>query len=353
MLSSASSAASASSSRRSRPRRERCRPPGRRRAASSRRALPEQLPRVRAEGHRSAAEVAHGSARAGLPKPPQHATPRVARRPRLPAQQRRRRRAMVPALTWIGHASMLVQAGGANVLTDPMFSERASPFGFVGPKRHAAAGAGARRAAAHRRRRRSRTTTTTISTTASVKALAAQAGGPPLFVVPLGVKAWFADVGIRNAVELDWWQSARVGAVEIVLTPVQHWSGRIADRPHGDALGRLRDLRARLPGLLRRRHRVLEGLRRHPRALRGAPRRRARLRPGAAADRRLRAALVHERAAHRPGGSGADPPATSAPSARSASTGARSSSPTSRSTSRRRRWPARRARPASPTTPSA
>ena len=66
---------------------------------------------------------------------------------------------------------------------------------------------------------------------ASVKALAAQAGGAPLFVVPLGVKAWLADVGIRNAVELDWWQSARVGAVEIVLTPVQHWSGRsLTDR---------------------------------------------------------------------------------------------------------------------------
>ena len=34
-----------------------------------------------------------------------------------------------------------------------------------------------------------------------------------------------------DAVELDWWQSARVGAVEIVLTPVQHWSGRsLTDR---------------------------------------------------------------------------------------------------------------------------
>ena len=43
--------------------------------------------------------------------------------------------AMQPALTWIGHASLLVQADGLNVLTDPVFSERASPFSFAGPKR--------------------------------------------------------------------------------------------------------------------------------------------------------------------------------------------------------------------------
>jgi N-acyl-phosphatidylethanolamine-hydrolysing phospholipase D len=62
-------------------------------------------------------------------------------------------------------------------------------------------------------------------------ALAAQPGGPPLFVVPLGVKPWLAAIGIDHAVELDWWQSARVGAVEIVFTPAQHWSGRsLGDR---------------------------------------------------------------------------------------------------------------------------
>jgi N-acyl-phosphatidylethanolamine-hydrolysing phospholipase D len=49
--------------------------------------------------------------------------------------------------------------------------------------------------------------------------------------VPLGVKAWFAALGIERVVELDWWQSARVGAVEIVFTPSQHWSGRaLGDR---------------------------------------------------------------------------------------------------------------------------
>lgn len=49
--------------------------------------------------------------------------------------------------------------------------------------------------------------------------------------MPLGIKAWLADLGIANAIELDWWQSAHVGAVEIVFTPSQHWSGRsLGDR---------------------------------------------------------------------------------------------------------------------------
>ena len=54
-------------------------------------------------------------------------------------------------------------------------------------------------------------------------------GGAPLFIVPLGLKAWLAERDIVAAVELDWWQSHRVGAVEFVLTPVQHWSGRGLD----------------------------------------------------------------------------------------------------------------------------
>jgi L-ascorbate metabolism protein UlaG (beta-lactamase superfamily) len=43
-------------------------------------------------------------------------------------------------VTWIGHATVLVQTGGLNILTDPIWSERASPFSFVGPKRVRAPG---------------------------------------------------------------------------------------------------------------------------------------------------------------------------------------------------------------------
>ncbi|HEY0625179.1 MAG TPA: MBL fold metallo-hydrolase [Allosphingosinicella sp.] len=43
-------------------------------------------------------------------------------------------------VTWIGHATVLVQTGGLNILTDPIWSERASPFSFAGPKRVRAPG---------------------------------------------------------------------------------------------------------------------------------------------------------------------------------------------------------------------
>jgi N-acyl-phosphatidylethanolamine-hydrolysing phospholipase D len=60
----------------------------------------------------------------------------------------------------------------------------------------------------------------------SVFALSQQAGGSPLFIVPLGLKAWMEGIGITQVHELDWWQSATVGKTEFVLTPVQHWSAR-------------------------------------------------------------------------------------------------------------------------------
>jgi L-ascorbate metabolism protein UlaG (beta-lactamase superfamily) len=43
-------------------------------------------------------------------------------------------------VTWIGHSTVLVQTQGLNILTDPIWSERASPFSFVGPRRVRAPG---------------------------------------------------------------------------------------------------------------------------------------------------------------------------------------------------------------------
>ena len=39
-------------------------------------------------------------------------------------------------ITWIGHATVLIQYRGVSILTDPMFSDRASPLSFLGPERH-------------------------------------------------------------------------------------------------------------------------------------------------------------------------------------------------------------------------
>jgi L-ascorbate metabolism protein UlaG (beta-lactamase superfamily) len=38
-------------------------------------------------------------------------------------------------VTWIGHSTVLVQAGGINILTDPIYAEKAGPWGLIGPRR--------------------------------------------------------------------------------------------------------------------------------------------------------------------------------------------------------------------------
>jgi L-ascorbate metabolism protein UlaG (beta-lactamase superfamily) len=135
-------------------------------------------------------------------------------------------------VTFIGHATAFWQIAGLNVLTDPQFSERASPVGFAGPKRliplpmqlkdlpHVDLVLVSHNHYDH----------LDLDT---VLALNQQAGGPPLFVVPLGVDLWMKEQGITNVKALDWWDSHPVGAAKVTLVPVQHWSSRTPfDRHH-------------------------------------------------------------------------------------------------------------------------
>lgn len=138
-----------------------------------------------------------------------------------------------PTVTWIGHATALVQASGLTVLVDPVFSERASPVQIFGPKRAQAPGVAmadlpnidavliSHNHYDHLDR---------ISV-AQLDEKAKAAGKTTLFIVPLGLKAWFNGIGIDSVVELDWWQHHTIQGVEFHLTPVQHWSARsINDR---------------------------------------------------------------------------------------------------------------------------
>lgn len=146
--------------------------------------------------------------------------------------------AMQPTVTFIGHSTVLLQIPvgdrGLQVLLDPVFSERASPVSFAGPRRFQPPGL-ALDALPH-------IDVVLVSHNhydhldeASVRALARQPGGPPLFVVPLGIGPWLAAHGVPDAVELDWWQRHTLDrggeSAEITLTPAQHWSSRsLTDR---------------------------------------------------------------------------------------------------------------------------
>lgn len=134
-----------------------------------------------------------------------------------------RARGSNPSMTWIGHASFLLQLGGMNVLVDPQFSERASPVSFAGPKRIVALPIDIPELP------RIDVVLTSHNhydhlDLDTVRRLAE--AFDPLFLVPLGLKAWFEERGIARVRELDWWQATGTGALRFTLVPVQHWSRR-------------------------------------------------------------------------------------------------------------------------------
>lgn len=128
------------------------------------------------------------------------------------------------AATFIGHATYLVQLPGFTVLTDPVFGERAGPFGVLGPKRV--------RPPAFRLERLPPIDAVLLSHNhydhldlASLRWLARHRR--PRIFAPLGLQTWLAEKKISNVVELDWWQQFRTEKnVEVICTPAQHWSSR-------------------------------------------------------------------------------------------------------------------------------
>lgn len=132
--------------------------------------------------------------------------------------------------TWVGHATMLLQIDGVNILTDPQFSQRAFMVQWAGPQR--------RVPLPMTLAELPHIDLVVISHNHydhldldTVLGLNRQPGGPPLFAVPLGIDLWMKAQGIDRVKALDWWQSIRVGGVDVTMVPVHHWSARsLTDR---------------------------------------------------------------------------------------------------------------------------
>ena len=126
-----------------------------------------------------------------------------------------------PTVTWIGHATMLVRMGGMAFLTDPMFSEYASPVPMLGPGRLQAPGATIDELG--------RIDFVTLSHNhydhADLPSIQALAAKGVRFIVPLGVGELVRSAG-GEAIELDWWQSVKIGALTVNCVPAQHFSRR-------------------------------------------------------------------------------------------------------------------------------
>jgi L-ascorbate metabolism protein UlaG (beta-lactamase superfamily) len=128
------------------------------------------------------------------------------------------------AATFIGHATFLLRFAGFAVLTDPIFSLRASPFASLGPKRI--------RAPAYPLAALPKIDAVCLSHNhydhmdlASLRAL--QAHSNPAIVTGIGNGAYLASRGIAHVIELDWWESAEpLPGLKIAYVPAQHWSRR-------------------------------------------------------------------------------------------------------------------------------
>lgn len=131
--------------------------------------------------------------------------------------------------TFINHATVLVQTEGLNIITDPIYSKRASPFSFVGPARYTDPGVAFDDLP--------KIDVVLISHNhydhldlPTLKRIIARDN--PRILVPLGNTEFLERHGITTSIDLDWWQQEAVSdAVSITSVPAQHFSSRsLSDR---------------------------------------------------------------------------------------------------------------------------
>ncbi|HLR24267.1 MAG TPA: MBL fold metallo-hydrolase [Fodinibius sp.] len=127
-------------------------------------------------------------------------------------------------VTFINHASFLIQLDGMNILTDPIWSKRASPFQWIGPKRMRPPGI--------RFDDLPPIDLVLISHNhydhldlQTVKKLHQRYD--PTFVVPLGVERLLHEHHITRTVTLDWWEACNLDQdLSVTAVPARHFSGR-------------------------------------------------------------------------------------------------------------------------------
>ena len=126
-------------------------------------------------------------------------------------------------VTFVGHATFLIQVGTTALLTDPIYAERASPVSFAGPRRVRAPGVRFDDLPA--------ISLVLLSHNhydhcdlGTLRALERRCAAR--IVTPLGNGRLLRSAGLRNVEELDWWQSAATAPLPVTLTPAQHFSAR-------------------------------------------------------------------------------------------------------------------------------
>lgn len=127
-------------------------------------------------------------------------------------------------VTWLGHSSILIELDGHYLLSDPVWSERVSPFTWVGPQRWYAPPIPLEDLPA--------LDAVLISHDhydhLDYPTISAMKDWKTTFFVPLGVAEHLVYWGVpeERIVELDWWERARLRDLEVVCVPARHASGR-------------------------------------------------------------------------------------------------------------------------------
>lgn len=123
--------------------------------------------------------------------------------------------------TWIGHSSFLMGAAGTRFLVDPVFSEYCAPMPLKRLRRRAAPGL-------------------PLAEVAGVpfvlithnhydhldRATVRQLLPETQFIAPKGLGRWFHTLGRQCVQELEWWETATAGPLQITCVPAQHFSSR-------------------------------------------------------------------------------------------------------------------------------
>jgi L-ascorbate metabolism protein UlaG (beta-lactamase superfamily) len=127
-------------------------------------------------------------------------------------------------ITFVNHTTFLIQVDGINILTDPVYSERVSPFTWAGPKRMRKPGI--------RFEDLPRIHIVLLSHNhydhLDIETMRIiQGAHHPRIITPLGVKAYLDKEQIVGAVDLDWWdETTLLEKIKITSVPAQHFSGR-------------------------------------------------------------------------------------------------------------------------------
>ena len=125
---------------------------------------------------------------------------------------------------WVGHSTVMINHKGKTILTDPHFSERAGPFGVMGPKRITPPPFNIEDLPKidiilishnHFDHLDKQTIVNLVKRQPNVK-----------IFVPLGLSKILTSFGAKNIIEIDWWQSVDYEGIDIQATQVQHWSRR-------------------------------------------------------------------------------------------------------------------------------